>query len=70
MYEPTKDTLRKQIGRLEEALFVAQHAREQAERKLKEIPRLLNMPGDDPKSITRKMYSAIIQRGYEAVPEP
>jgi hypothetical protein len=69
MQEPSKDRLRRKIEKLEHVIYVAQSRREQAERRLKEIERILSAPDDRPAQGSdeyRDSYCSVILRAMDA----
>lgn len=72
MQEPKKDRLRRHIEDLQHAIYVAQTRREQAERRLKEIERILGAPDDRPALDSQEYrdgYYSVIQRAMDAAAE-
>ena len=70
MREPRKDKLRDQIEDLHHDVYVAQKGREQAERRLKEIARVLGTPDEKPDmdhgGLYPKDYWEVIGRARDA----
>jgi predicted nucleic acid-binding Zn-ribbon protein len=73
MRELKKDRLRRHIEDLQHAIYVAESRREQAERKLKEIERILSAPNEEGRSQLGhpplKTYSMVIERAMDAARE-
>jgi len=66
MLEPTKDALREKIEKLQEALYVAQNGREQAEKRLKAIEDALSAPEQEEPGPKSRIYWGAIDRALSA----